>query len=105
MNYQKLSTTHNRVDLTRKIKITHPFHPLSGQEFELLDYRHNWGEHRVYFYDSQELLVSVPANWTDIVPPDPFIELSSGRSLFRLEDLDRLRQIIETIAGGTTEKV
>ena len=47
----------------------------------------------------------MPANWTDMVPPDPFVELSARRSLFRLEDLDRLCQIIENIAGGTIEKV
>jgi hypothetical protein len=96
----KLSTILDRVDLTQKIKITHPFHPLSGQEFELVDYRHNWGENRVYFYDKTEHLFSIPADWTDIVLPDPFVEISEGRSFFRLEDLFRLCQIIENIAGG-----
>ncbi|MBS3779452.1 MAG: hypothetical protein KGY41_03575, partial [Desulfovermiculus sp.] len=24
-------------------RVTHPFHPLSGCEFELMDYRHAWG--------------------------------------------------------------
>ena len=47
----------------------------------------------------------MPANWTDMVAPDPFVEISSGRSLFRLEYLDRLCHIIENIAGGTIEKV
>jgi hypothetical protein len=70
----------------------------------LIDYRHNWGEKRVYFYDKKEHLFSVPADWTDIVSPDPFVEISEGRSFFRLEDLFSLCQIIENIAEGRLKK-
>ena len=34
--------------------VTHPFHPLYGQQFEILSYRHNWGEYRVTFYETPE---------------------------------------------------
>jgi Family of unknown function (DUF5372) len=38
--------------------------------FELVVYRHNWGEDRVYFHDQDGKLASVPASWTDFVAED-----------------------------------
>src|SRR5438094_527466 len=35
----------------RSFKITHPFHPLHGYQFELIAYKSAWGEDRVYFYN------------------------------------------------------
>jgi Family of unknown function (DUF5372) len=32
-------------------RVTHPFHPLRGRTFQLVDCRQTWGEERVYFYD------------------------------------------------------
>lgn len=52
-----------------------------------MTYRHNWSENRVYFYDDEGRLVSVPAQWTSILPPDPFVALSAGRFAFRIQDL------------------
>jgi integrase/recombinase XerD len=37
------------------------------------------------------------AQWTDIWPKDPFVALSAGRSLFRVEDLLGLVRLIEEI--------
>ena len=71
----------------RWVRITHPFHPLLGQRFVFLAYRHNWGEDRVYFHDGDGRLCSVPAQWTDARPPDPFVALAAGRALFRPDDL------------------
>ena len=34
--------------------MTHPFHPLLGQEFDLVGYAHTWGEHRVFFRERGE---------------------------------------------------
>ncbi len=78
----------------RTFKITHPFHPLNGRELELVTYRHNWGEDRVYFYGEQNELVSVPARWTDVLAPDPFVSIASGRALFRTAELKRLVALI-----------
>ena len=51
--------------------MVHPHHPLKGQRFKLVTYRHNWGEDRVYFHDSGGLLRSIPACWTTVLPADP----------------------------------
>jgi hypothetical protein len=66
-------------------------------EFELIDYKQTWGEDRVYFYNSEEMLVRVPVYWTDIVPQEPFVEISAGRSFFRTEDLLGLWQLLDNL--------
>jgi hypothetical protein len=45
--------------------VVHPHHPMNGQRFKLVTYRHNWGEDRVYFHDRSGTLRSIPACWTD----------------------------------------
>ena len=77
--------------------ITHPFHPLHGQEFELVSYRHNWGEDKVYYYDHSSRLISIPARCTSVAPEDPFVRISAGRSFFRIEDLIHLCTLIENL--------
>ena len=57
-------------------------------------YRHNWGEDRVYFHDRQGTLCSLPASWTNAIPPDPFVAIAAGRCHFRYEDLLRLAEMI-----------
>jgi len=90
------STAANANKLSRCFRITHPFHPWSGQEFELVTYLHTWGENRVYFHRKEsEHLVSVPASWTDVVAEDPLVQLAAGRSLFRAPDLVELAQLVE----------
>ena len=36
----------------------------------------------------------MPASWTDVVDPDPFVVLAAGRSLFRVEDLLALAALL-----------
>ena len=59
--------------------LTHPFHPLQGQDFEFVAYRHNWGEDRVHLHDEDGHLFSVPAGWTDVAAADPFVVIAAGR--------------------------
>jgi len=61
---------------------------LRGQEFELVGYAHTWGEHRVFFrMPGEERVRSLPAGWTDVEGPDPFLVISADRSHFRVKDL------------------
>jgi hypothetical protein len=84
--------------------VTHPFHPWFGREFPLVTYRQNWGEHRVYFHDDQERLISLPAAWTSVWPPDPVVALSAGRSLFRADDLLELATLLEWLQHAKADK-
>ena len=56
--------------------------------------RQNWGEDRVWFYDREGRLASIPTTWTDIAALDPFVVVAAGRSLFRVTDLLELEQQI-----------
>ena len=37
---------------------------------------------------------SVPASWTDVEGPDPFVAMSAGRSHFRVADLIELAAVL-----------
>jgi hypothetical protein len=64
------------------VRVTHPFHPLYGREFEFVVYRQNWGEDRVHLRDENGVLFSLPAGWTDAVAADPFVVIAAGRCPF-----------------------
>jgi Family of unknown function (DUF5372) len=78
----------------QRFRVLHPYHPLFGQEFDLILYRHNGNERRVYFDDPEGCLVSVPAHWTSMVSEDPFVVIAAGRSCFRVVDLIELVNLI-----------
>ena len=67
----------------------------SSPVIELVTYRHNWGEGRVYFHDRSGLLRSIPACWTTVMPADPFVVLAAGRCHFRYDDLLKLADLVE----------
>jgi hypothetical protein len=48
----------------------------------------------VYFYDDYNRLRSMPASWTSVGSIDPFVQVSAGRSPFRVEDLLELSRLI-----------
>jgi hypothetical protein len=75
--------------------ITHPFHPLSGQQFPLLAQRVAWGEPRVFFHDPLTgSLRSLPTAWTDLAPANPFVALAAQRAILRLVDLQALVRLL-----------
>jgi hypothetical protein len=76
------------------VRVTHRFHPLAGQSFEFVKRLRAWQSDLVYFLDPAGELVSVPAAWTDLVPPDPFAVVAAGRAAFRAEDLAELAELV-----------
>jgi Family of unknown function (DUF5372) len=81
------------------VRVTHPFHPLFGREFILVDRRLTWGEDRVYVRDEDGRLRRLPASWTSAGPVDPFVALSGGGAHFRVEDLLRLAEMLAGSRG------
>ena len=97
MGWRRSSTaTHGDLADTN-FEITHPHHPLRGQKFKLITYRHNWGEDRFYFHNAEGCLSSIPAGWTTVVAPDPFVTVAGGRCLFRYQDLLQLVDLMEKL--------
>ena len=103
MHWSKPSTTPLLNGEAETFQITHPFHPLSGKDFELVTCRHNWGEKRVYFHDETETLCSLPLAWTSLAPVDPIVSLAAGRSAFRVTDLLELARLVAFLAGELEE--
>ena len=78
-----------------RFRITHPFHPLRGTEYELVTRKLTWGEDRVFYYDSSGKLKSLVTNMTDVVAKDAFDCISAGQSAFRVDDLLELRSLLD----------
>jgi len=77
--------------------VTHPFHPLRGREFAVVDIRSAWGERRVYFHDEAGELKRMPAAWTSLAEVDPFVVISAGRCALRVADLLQLVDVLNTL--------
>jgi hypothetical protein len=95
--YHELTTVPSAVNGEQTFRITHPFHPLCGREYILITHRLNWGEDRVSFKDENGDYHCIPAQWTDINPPDPFEQCGNNDSYFRIADLIEIMEIIRKL--------
>ena len=82
------------------VRVTHPFHPLSGREFVFITLRTTWGRLRVQYYDDAGVVRSLPASWTDAGPADAFIAQAAGRSALHLDDLLALIELVAGLDAG-----
>jgi hypothetical protein len=98
------STTPDHYEPGQIFRITHPFHPLCGQEFKLVRAGHSWRDQRVWFYNEADELISLPRPWTNLWPLDPFVVVSKERAYARVEDLLRLAQYVRDWRGATVKE-
>src|SRR5438445_12455763 len=84
MHWRELSTAPPAIGEIQAFRVTHPFHPLHGRTFQLVDCRQTWGEDRVYFHDDSGQLARLPLQWTDVVPDDPTVKIGAGPAHFPL---------------------
>jgi Family of unknown function (DUF5372) len=89
----------------RQLRITHPFHPLKGKQFELVEYRCIFTERYVYFHDDCGQLREIPAAWTDFVKADVFVEIASSRSPLHAGTLLELADLVERMARELSDGV
>ena len=82
-----------------KVRITHPFHPHSGHEFELICRRWHWGEDRVVYQDEDGRLRTISAAFTDVAPVDEFRLVAGGKAAFRTVDLITLCELLDGICA------
>jgi hypothetical protein len=81
-------------DQRQVFTVTHPFHPLNGQQYALIDQRKTWGEDRVYFYDTAGTLRHLPSGWTSVSTSSEYATPSATRAHFRAVDLLQLVALI-----------
>lgn len=80
-----------------KVRITHPFHPMAGQEFDVVCRRQHWGEDRVIYIGLDGALRSISAGLTDVDPPDDFRRVAGDTASFRTVDLVELCGLLERL--------
>jgi hypothetical protein len=78
----------------RRVRITHPFHPLRGNQFDLVEHRCIFRESYVYFQDDSGQLREIPAAWTDFVAEDAFVQLAARRSPLHSRCLLELAELV-----------
>jgi Family of unknown function (DUF5372) len=79
------------------VRVTHPFHPLSGQRLPLLHRGHTGEERWVVLQRPDGSVLRVPTEWTDLRTPDGYGDVARGRSRFRLPDLLKLAESVRLI--------
>jgi hypothetical protein len=81
------------------VRITHPFHPLKGQSFEMISRSPHWGEDRVIYRAADGTLPTIAAAMTDMEQPDAFRRVAAGRAAFRTADLLALLTLLDRISA------
>jgi len=81
----------------QRFRITHPFHPQAGQEFDLVERRSIRDQDRIFYQDASGCLRSISASFTSLAELDPVVVLGASRSCFRVADLLALRRLLEGI--------
>ena len=85
------------VPAMRLVRITHPFHPLSGREVACVGERYNRYGRRLLLRVDDVTVCSVPPQWTDLVAPDPEIVIGEYRALLRVADLLELERLVDQL--------
>jgi Family of unknown function (DUF5372) len=76
------------------VRVTHPFHPLSGRQLVCVGRRYNRYGMRLLLRVDGEGVCSVPPQWTDRAGPDPEVVLGRGRGVLRVADLLKLAELV-----------
>jgi hypothetical protein len=79
------------------VRVTHPFHPLSGRQLVCVGERYNRYGTRLLLRVDEDHFCSVPRQWTDAVAPDPEVVLSEGRGVLRVADLLELAGLVSRL--------
>jgi len=98
--WREPSTSPDQREGSELVRIAHPFHPLTGQAFEFVGHRMDWGEDRVIYLDGQGRPIAVPSGWTDRATPDEFVALAHGRAMLRTVDLEDLASLVRGLRRG-----
>ncbi|MFY9830519.1 MAG: DUF5372 family protein [Rhodoplanes sp.] len=81
------------------VRITHPFHPFSGRSLMCIGERWNRFGKRLLLRVDDDVVCSVPPQWTDMVAPPLHVAMGQGRALFLVEDLLALAGLVTRLSG------
>jgi len=81
------------------VRITHPFHPLSGRQLACVGERFNRYGKRLLLKVDESTVCSVPPQWTDVVAPDPEIAIGNASALLRVTDFIELARLVARLVS------
>ena len=79
------------------IEVTHPFHPRSGHKFPRQRCFTTGNVALVRCIVEKNTLRCFPRAWTSLREIDDFERVSAGRALFRMDDLEALRALVDAL--------
>ena len=86
---------------TSLVRVTHPFHPLSGRECVCVGERSNlYGSRLLLQVADGDVVWAVPREWTDLAVSDPEVVLGAGRACFCVRDLLALAWLVARLRGS-----
>ena len=83
----------------QRFRVTHPFHPLHGREFELIEIATMNGVGLVHYTADDGTLRTIRQAFTSAAAVAPFARVAAGRSAFRVADLLALAALLESLDG------
>jgi len=87
------------------VRVTHPFHPLSGQQLVCVGERYNRYGMRLLLRADDGSICSVPRQWTDLVAVDPEVAVGGQRVHLRVTDLVELARLVARLGRAHAPKV
>jgi hypothetical protein len=80
------------------VEITHPFHPLRGQQFPVLKSRSVRGVECLILKGSESGTFAVPRAWTDQARPDSYRDAEAAPRLLKLEYLVTIVELTKSLS-------
>lgn len=87
------------------MQVTHPFHPLGGQQLPCVGERYNRYGMTLLLKADNGAICAVRPQWIDVVALDPEIVLGGRRALFRVTDLLELACLVDRLRGPDLPEV
>ena len=97
--YNSTENAQASIAAARLVRVTHPFHPLSGRQLLCVGERYNRYGMTLLLETEDGAVCTVRPQWTDVVAPDPEIVLGGQRALFRVADLLELARLVDRLSG------
>jgi hypothetical protein len=92
-------------DESRRFRITHPFHPYRGREFNLIEQQGVSIRSLLLFQDDAGYSQWIPAVWTDLAKGDAFSEVAAGRSVLHADCLWPLAEMLQRLRKEPTREL
>jgi hypothetical protein len=100
---QSSSTAPCHRALSGSAQITHPFHPLKGQTFPILQSKRISGKDLLFLRGTDRGTFAVPREWTDQADPSPLAAVGLPPTILEARCLLALVELLRPLSAGKAE--